>query len=59
MESFWSPLFQNAQKCQRGIGVFLCQDMAKSQKQKKMQLNGSQLAKLKKSIPGMSLSWNL
>ena len=33
--SFWSPVFQNAQWCQSGISLFVCQDMSKSQKQQK------------------------
>ena len=35
MRSFWSPIFQNAQWCQSGISLFVCQDMSKSQKQQK------------------------
>ena len=35
MGSFWSPIFQNAQWCQSGISLFVCQDMSKSQKQQK------------------------
>ena len=32
---FQTPIFQNAQWCQSGISLFLCQDMLKSQKQPK------------------------
>ena len=35
MESFWSTVFQNAQWCQSGINLIVCQDMSKSQKHQK------------------------